>query len=212
MVAKEFLSKTGGPVRYSLGPALSRLAELESHGRRLVTAEAQLRGLRTGLRAATLTYCERRAGDVAVRLRINPDRPEVVERPQTVTMHPYSTVTSLVFQAFWPEETRREYQQRYPLWEHGAHLWRTLEALTRELGIVRKRGYAWAVKEANTLVLSAPVFGPGQDIVGALGVRTLIEPRDATAARTDLAARVVEAAKVVSGGSAETKTQQRKRG
>ncbi len=168
---EHFLARNGNP-RYLLGPAVMEIAGQHRQRGFLKAVEAQVRALHREFAGSIVSFCELRSHDIHIAMRMWPQRPGVMERPATATMHPYTTVTSLVFQAFWPGDRLAVYRSRFPLWELGAHLWPAEEALDAELDGIRRRGYATALRNQTTLLVAAPVFGPGNDIVGAFGLRT----------------------------------------
>jgi len=192
-----FLARTGPAARYQLGPAVIAMAA-RYHSRRLLQIAADhVLALHRGLPDGIVTYAESENNEILVRARAWPQRPGVVEQPEGMAMPAYTTVTSLVFQAFWPGDQLAAYRTRYPLAEYGAHLWRTQGALDRELAAIRTRGYALALRDPATVLVAAPVFGPGRDIVGVLGIRIDGYRGDRPAVAQRVGARLVEAATAV---------------
>lgn len=171
LVAGRFLGRDEPALCYTVGPAIAEMASRRRRRGFLDAVAEETRRIHEQYPGSVATYSEAENNDIFVRTRAWPLRPGVVERPEASLMQPYTTVTSLVFQAFWPADLLAAYRTRYPLWEYGAHLWPAQKALDRELEGVRKRGYAWALRDPATLLVAAPVFGPGQDIVGAFGLR-----------------------------------------
>lgn len=188
------LARNGAP-RYRLGPAVLSMVGQQRRTGVLKRMEAEVRRLHREFPRATVSYCESRNEDILVVMRMWADRPTVLERPEASTMTPYTTVTTLVFQAFWPPSRVIEYRRRFPLWEFGAHLWGTEDELAAELDTIRSAGFAVGSRGEGTLLVAAPVFGPGEDIVGVLGLRTDDVDGNTTDISSHQGARLIEAAR-----------------
>ncbi len=175
---KGYLAKSARPVRYTLGPAIETLAAATRSPGRLQQSAAAVHRLSAELPWATITYCQELAGEVAVLLRMSPQQPGVLEHPADRRMAAYASATALVFQAWWPDGPRQTYAQRYPFEEYGAGLWAGRDALEAFLAEVRARGYAEPPLKRELFRLAVPVFSPGRELVGALGVALPVEAVD----------------------------------
>jgi DNA-binding IclR family transcriptional regulator len=200
LAARRFVEKEE-PGLYRLGTELGELARLHGSRSILRRAEGALGELFASYGDATVLLCEATGGEVAVSLRIAPERPGLVERPRGRTMHPYGSASALVFQAFWTEEERGAFRVRHPFWEFGAHLWRDEGRLDRFLAGVRKRGYAAPrVKDLALFVVAAPVFAESGELVASVGVS--FPPRGLTRkTREGRVRRVVSAARELRGSA-----------
>jgi DNA-binding IclR family transcriptional regulator len=180
LVARDFVERTNSPVRYRLGPAVSRLAE-ERQGHTLVRhASVIMNELFERFRVllpprlgpqeeATLSFHQYVSGEVWMLLRLRMQRPGVLERPK----HPisaYQSAAPLVFQAMWAPEELEEYRRRHPFLDHGAPTWKTQEKLDQFLHKVRELGYAQPpLFPAAQFRVAVPVWGEGHRLVGVLG-------------------------------------------
>jgi len=171
MAGGRFLARSGQSASYYLGPAITGMNS-QHRGRHLaqIAADHTLL-LHQEYPDAVVTFSTAAHGDIQVLPRAWPLNPGTVEHPEGVMMNAHTTVSSLAFQAYWPADQLETYRTRYPCDEYGGSLWPTLKALDRELDAIRKRGFAWAMREPATVLAAAPVFGPGKEIAGVLGIR-----------------------------------------
>ena len=193
LVHRGFLARASRPVRYQLGRAALEIAEAHWHSNLLRRAPDVLRRICSHFGRATATLCEVIGGEVINVLRMSPERPGVVERPVSRAMMPYSSASALVFQAWWTEQERSAYRDRYPFWEHGAHLWTDVDALDTFLAETREKGCASAYFLArNCCPAAAPVFGPNGVLRATVGASV---PMEDSASHTDLIQTVLYAAR-----------------
>ncbi len=170
LLERNYLAKTSRPTRYRIGRALSIVNDTTNQRTLIRRGERAVRSVYNQLHGATVTFCEPVGSQVLMLLRMSHDRGGLLERPRR-TMHSYGSATALAMQAFWSEEERAEFRATHPFWEHGQHLWGSLDKLDAYLATVRQAGVALpAVKENNLFLVSAPVFGSGRQLVGALGL------------------------------------------
>ncbi len=172
LVATGYLAKRTRPTRYTLGPAVGRLARLSQHrflDQALVEA---VRALADAFADATVTSSQAIGTEVVAVLRISPERPGVLEQPAHQVMSPYHSASALVFQAFWPGETREAYRRRYPFEEYGRGRWGSLSDLEAFLDQVRGAGAVVLEPngESRLLRVAAPVYSPRQELVACFGV------------------------------------------
>lgn len=173
LVVEGFVEKSARPVRYTLGGGAFALAEQYHRRDLLKRAEGVLERLFAAFSdyRANVVLAEALGGEVEIVLRMSPERPGILERPRGRIMAPYTSACPLVFQAFWTERERREYQRRHPFWEEGAHLWETPENFDLMLESIRKQGYAVPqFKSGMPYLLAVPVFTAGAQLAAVLGV------------------------------------------
>lgn len=170
LMDRGFVDKLDSPVRYRLGNAMIDLVDqYRNRGAQRLAARAvssvfaQFGNIRT-------TYCEEIGGDVVLKLRMTPERPGLLEKPWHSVMLAYTSASVLVFQAFWRDDQRFDYTQRYPFEQYGATSWESEEQLAAFLDEVRAKGYAAPpVTPSGLSRIAVPVFGPGNSLIGALG-------------------------------------------
>ncbi|MEX0774820.1 MAG: helix-turn-helix domain-containing protein [Phycisphaeraceae bacterium] len=178
LVARGFVEKTTSPVRYRLGPAVTRLAgERASHS--ITRAAANVMGrffhqIRAELPAhigpyeeAAVTFGRWIGDEVMMVLRLRLHQPGVLERPMKA-FNPYQSAAALVFQAHWTQEERKAFWRRHPMAEFGGQVWKSEEQLLEFLGQVRQAGYAQPpfYKDGQFRV-AVPVFAAGGREAGA---------------------------------------------
>lgn len=180
LVAREFVEKTTSPVRYRLGPAVSRLAE-ERQSYQVVRQASRVMyelferfraHLPTKLRPdeeASLSFSQHVGGEVVMLLRLRLQRLGVLERPKLV-MTAYQSAAPLCFQAFWSREELEDYRRRHPFLDQGVPIWRTLDALEKFLHESRQLGYVQPpMYPVEQFRVAVPVFGEGHRLIGVLG-------------------------------------------
>jgi DNA-binding IclR family transcriptional regulator len=180
---------------YMIGEAPLRLAMARRRQRLLVSGEAAMRETHRELSDATLTLALHVEGTIAVVLRLAGQESGAVERPLGLVMHPYSTASSLLFQAMWSEEDRDAFRLRHPFPEYGGPLWGSEAQLDAFLAQARERECAVLTGLPNRLPLAAPIRDRGGHMLAAFGVSTsgseCVDP--ARVARAVTAARAAAA-------------------
>ncbi|MGD2173781.1 MAG: helix-turn-helix domain-containing protein [Candidatus Brocadiaceae bacterium] len=206
LAARGFVERHTGPVRYALGPVVFDLARARWEGGLMERAAEVVRDLAERFPAATVTYSRHIGEAVVAVLRTSPERPGFIQRDATRSMHPYGTASALVFQAYWTEEERAAYRRRHPFWEHGAHLWDTIEEVEGFLQEVRSSGYAAPRLSGKAILpLAVPVFGAGGVLHGALGIAL---PAGLSERRAEAIDALVESAGRLSSAGEQTVEQQ----
>lgn len=183
LAERGLLEKCGAPPRYCLGPKVFELAARRQRGAARERLLRIVQALAARWPQATITLTESVGDDLAVTLRMSPEQLGVVERPQDRRPPAYTSTSALVFQAFWTAEQRARYQQRYPFEEYGAGTWRSPSQLEKYLNEIRRTGRAVAAlpgsraqcepaafSNATVARISAPVFSPQHELIGAAGL------------------------------------------
>ena len=199
LASRGFLSKARPGPRYTLGPAALEMADWRrkrSLARRAAREVARLFD-DVGM---TVTYAEPVGGELAVRLRMSPDRPGVLQEPEGFTFRPYTSASLLAYLAHCTEEERETVRRRYPFIEYGAHAWKTEASLESFIEEVRRKGYAapeW--EDRDIFHAAAPVFGAGRALVATLGVSARSKTAPGRERRDAIVRRLVQAAASLSG-------------
>ena len=172
-----FLERVPHPIRYRLGPKMISLVD-QYRDRPLQRRAARTLGhLHEEFPSVRLMLAQSMGPDIVMALRLSPERPGVLEHPRYSVMPAYTSVSSLVFQAFWQHEQRLLSRQRYPFSEYGAHAWETEVQLDRFLDQVRTEGYAFLAPVGQTGLYryAVPIFSPTHGLLGALGLTILAD-------------------------------------
>jgi DNA-binding IclR family transcriptional regulator len=170
LTARGFLAKSESPPRYRPGESLGGLLAAYSRRDYLQRGAEAISELSGEYEHATVTLAECIRGQVVSVLRMSPERPGFLERPQGRVLHPYGSASAMVFQAYWNDDEREVYRRRHPFWEYGAHLWKSPEQLDEVLVGVRRDGYAAPNLRDGVLAVSAPVMARGGELAAALGL------------------------------------------
>ncbi len=196
LAARGYVERVSEPARYRLGNQLVNLADQHrtlTTQRFAATAVSQVFAQFNQVR---VTYCEDIGGDVVLKLRMSPERPGLLERPWHSVMLAYTSASVLVYQAFWREDQRLQYEAKYPFATYGAHIWGDRETIDTFLSDVGRKGHADPppkVKgERNKLHrVAVPVFSTENSLLGALGAafsESDVDDPDGT--KTDLIAHL----------------------
>lgn len=169
--ARGYVAKRSSPIRYAVGPALSALARRASRDALYAQVPDVLRRLAARFPQARVSWTCCAAGELAMRLRIVPGAPGVVEHPTGGTMSPYASASGLAFQAFADAESVAEFRRKHPFWEQGAILWQSPESLEQALDGFRKAGVVnIALRGEGLRKLAAPVYGADGEFAACLGL------------------------------------------
>ena len=190
LASRGYLERSSRPVRYRLGGALLDLAERQMRRVWLSRAEGVVRGLFQDLGVATVLLAEDAAGDFLPRLRMDPSRPDVLERVVNRHLSPYASAVALCFQAFWPEAEAAAFRDRHPFSEYGQGLWRDLAHLQEFLASVRRAGHV-GLQDSGSPRVAFPVTLQGGVFAGCLGAS--LNAPDLAKARGLTFGRLVEA-------------------
>ncbi len=207
LVAKGLLEKTDRPIRYRLGPSISRLADTHKQHSLVRNAghvmpqllrqimdmfdPSELAGHRI-----TVSFGQIVVGEVTMTLRVGSIRPNVLERPYMV-FGPYSSAIALTFQAYLDPKSMARFKDRHTFANEGASHWDSEEKLEEFLARIRELGYtAPPIYQSSEVRVAAPVFGLGNDLKGALGVG--IWAKVSAKQRRKLLGYLTESAKAIS--------------
>ncbi|MFP4029882.1 MAG: IclR family transcriptional regulator [Candidatus Brocadiia bacterium] len=169
LVARGYVEKTGAPL-YRLGAAVADMGGRFSEGKLFTQCERVMLQCQETQPRATWVVSRRAGGDIAVILRMSPDRPGVMQRPQGATFHPYSNASGLALMAFLPEEETQSLREHYPFYEFGAHLWDSPANFQEYLQDVQNKGYAVPpFPDQKSFRVAVPLPDDQDNVVAALG-------------------------------------------
>ena len=189
LVRRGFLDKTESPVGYRLGPAVGDLLTLSRHGGFEEKLEEGVRELARVFPEGVVTMARYTGGELAVILRMSPQQPGVLQRPDHRTFAPYSSASGLALLAFAGADAAIEYRRLHPPAEFAPAALQDKAKLEAELDRARRRGYV-ALRRERQLRLAFPVREHGNDPACFAGLS--LEPVPGT--RADAVARQARAA------------------
>lgn len=169
LAAKKYVERRSNPLRYILGSTAVDLAQRHRTRDLLKTASEVLLDAAKTAPQCVLTLAQLHGGEVTAVLRVSPEQPGTVQHPASQIMNPYTSASSLLFQAFLPPDDRESYRRHYPFSEYGGAGWRSLEQLDRFLAESRKLGHVH-LADATLYRAAAPVFSDGRELIAATGV------------------------------------------
>lgn len=168
-IDRNYLEKTGRPVRYKVGPMMEELIRTRSARIDSRRAEDAVRTIIIEAPDANVLFAERTGEDFRITLRVDSCRPRLIQRPMASMPNFYTLATGNCLFAFLDPEGQDQMQKRYPFELHGGHLWATPQDFESELKQIAKRGYVLRDKP-DFFCVAAPVFGAGDELAGAIGL------------------------------------------
>lgn len=171
-----YIIKRSKPMRYTIGRKITELAgnnrEQDYRGR---IRESML-NINRRLPELSIYFSEYIGEQIHVTSLIRQAEPGVIATTAQSLLMPYTSVSSMVHLAFWPEMTTSEYCRRYHFDEYGSGLWKSEKNFRRELENCRKRGaYYYPFNTESLIRIGVPVRTADNQLLGAL---TLAEHLD----------------------------------
>lgn len=186
--SRRFLEKDGLS-RYRLGGSFWALSKRQRYSRRIGTLSGLLASLAAEFPDAVVTFAEFSGSDIAVRLRVSPDRPGEVQEPVDRTLPLYSSATGLAFCAFADPDDLAVLFERFPFEEFGPAARGGAEGFEVEVAAVRERGCSFrTLKETGSLSVAVPLSDGTGMFVGSLG----LSGKEADAAGKDRREQIVK--------------------
>ncbi|MBI4977230.1 MAG: IclR family transcriptional regulator [Spirochaetes bacterium] len=189
LIAEGFLDQRQDPIRYAVGEKFISIARRQQQSGLRQKLMPFMREMHDAFPSATVSIAEQSGFDIVMTMRLSPERPGIIQQPFEKISHPYGMASSLLFQAFWTDEQRRNYRIVYPFNVFGAHFWNTPEALESYLAKIRSEGYSAPDIIPDSYPVAAPIFGASGEIIATLGIR------DSEANRSKLISLAVSCAK-----------------
>lgn len=170
LTAKGYLKKDNNN-KYSLGNSVEDLYEQSTSNKLLASLTSSILELSETLPTCIITVATVMYSEITVKLRISPDRPGVIQRPQNQTFPVYTSVTGLLYMALASSEIE-SVLARYPFMEYGSHIWKTQSQLAACLSTIRKHGYSDTSLFPQNEVLKAayPIYSKGNALSYVLGI------------------------------------------
>lgn len=195
LVSLGLLEKSRQPKRYRLGPSLLHMVDQYWHNATFQRAEQAVKELAVAMPDAIVTFAQHRAGDVVIVLKVAPHVPQIVQRPKGLVLAPYSSVSALIYQAYWDPIDLLEFRRHYPFEEYARTHWLTPADLEAYLEGVRRQGHAHYVDEVPPgSRVGAPVFDRHCQLIGVLGAYTYEDDDSGPAVTRDEMVQAVVAA------------------
>lgn len=137
LVMASFLEKDRDG-RYRLGTALCHLGEQALRSPRNTAVEGALMFLHGRYPTGTIIYGHPFGAELRQSRRMSPDRPGVIQRLSTDTLHPYASAGGLLALAHATADERVTLEGARPFAEHGQSLWKSMEKMEAFLARARK--------------------------------------------------------------------------
>ena len=157
--------------RFFPGNEIIAIAKKHTGNKWLLTVETELLALYQKFNGATTIFAIPGWDGIKQTHRVSADRPGVVQRLDSESMHPYASAAGLLYLAFLKDEQAyARFCERWPFSEFGMNLWKSREALEEYLAQIREQKYAVAVFDRDILYRpSAAVFNRSGNLIGIVG-------------------------------------------
>ncbi len=148
--AEGFLQRVEKPLRYLLGPAVSRLAQ--QRGRRDLEDDLRqiMQELRRELPGSEIYYAQAHGLEIQVTRQATDHTPGGYASGMSSAMPPYISLTSLIHLAYWPQSRRESFEQAYPFAIYGLALWESRQRWEDALRQTREEGYVFFPYRSET--------------------------------------------------------------
>ena len=160
--------------RYLLGAALRELIDAGYRNTFMETAKESMLALSMEMPDLGLLYCEPRGMVLCVLLQCISNRPGNVMQPMNSTIHPYDSVSGLVYHAFFDPKHTADYRRLFPFSEQNCQLWSSFEEFENAVENTVKNGFAACEPNPDFYCVAAPVFLPDGECRGSLGASLLL--------------------------------------
>ncbi len=185
--------------RYVAGVALLDLADRFRTNARQLAAEDVVRRLAQHDLQPVVNYTIPSGSRLAVRLRMSPDRPRVMQRPSNQDNGLYGSATGLAFLAFAAPDRVLALRQAHPFHEEGIRLWESWDALAAFLSATRKNGVSVTPFAGQAaLRVAAPVFDRDGAATSFIGVSVAADQATTKRAQKSIITAVQAAAEELS--------------
>ncbi len=160
--AAGYLEQVDDGCAYRLGPSTLALRAADSNGRLMAITEKRVRWVTEKYPSANVVYSELVGGEMHVKLRTSPDRPGVVQRPESMCLGLYNTASGMAALSLLDDTITERTMDAYPPIEFALRWWRSLKELDAALSDAKQKGYAvHPMAHANrcaiaTIVADAP--------------------------------------------------------
>ena len=172
LVLRGFAKQHG--TRYFLGGETVRLFENYVSRNPMLRIKEGMLELAKTFPEAIIGFAELQAEEVALRFRISPDRPGIIQTPIKTRYQLYYNLSAMIMQAFLPGNICRRLRQLQPFDEFGKVYWRSLGEFEKRLDQIRKDGYLQMFGSDNlALRIAAPIWNHKHNLAGVLSISVL---------------------------------------
>jgi DNA-binding IclR family transcriptional regulator len=171
LVHRGYLVKTSKPVRYRLGRAVLDLTQrFLAAGHEEERGEAMLElASRLDLGRGGVVLGEMLGGSFIFSMRVEGQRPGVLQRVTQRLPTPYHMATPLCLMAFMDADARALVEEAYPFHELGRGFWQDETELEAFLARVREQGYLH-LDRGGPFRAAAPIFDAAGNLSAGLGM------------------------------------------
>ena len=167
-----YIQRLETPVRYILGNKLLNLLDNQNQDHFYNTVHEQMFNIQKQLPGSTIYFSEYVGGNIAVRSSVESANPSQIKRSSQHILPPYLSAGSAIHLAYWPEDIREDYMQKYPFQMYGELFWGDWENFEDVLKKTEKQGYVLIPeRKPLNLKLGLPVLGKGQNLLAALTIQ-----------------------------------------
>ncbi|PAW79902.1 MAG: hypothetical protein B9S32_00835 [Verrucomicrobia bacterium Tous-C9LFEB] len=167
---ENFLQRKTNPVRFLLGSTIGELERLNSERHLLTIAGDMLIRAQAKLLCANFLLLELNGTETYHRLCVMSERPGVLIKQRSHTIHFYHHISSILLLAYAQPETQAMLYKAHPFEVEGKSIWKTQTKLNEFLSEIRRTGLCASVDPDNRHYrVATPIFSKGGEVIAAMG-------------------------------------------
>jgi len=157
--------------RYFLGGEVVNLFENYVTRNPIIRVKEGMQKLAKEFPQAIIGFSELQSDEIAVRFRISPDWPGMIQTPIKNRYSLYFNLSAMVLLAFLPKNISHKLRQAESFDEFGKVHWESLRKFDAHLEQIRKDGYLEMLGSDNlALRIAAPIWNHKHNLAGILAI------------------------------------------
>lgn len=182
--------------QYAIGPRLPEMSERIRTNQQHAEAETAVRAISELKWKPIVNFNIVSGNRLVVRLRMTPDRPNLMQYPVGQISELYSSGTGLACLAFGSEEQVNSLKQANPFHDIGIRLWNSYNELDDFLEDAREKGYAATNFEKQDLYrVAVPIFDEDKQAIAYLGLAVPTDRIKKESDKSDMVKQLLNIAK-----------------
>jgi DNA-binding IclR family transcriptional regulator len=160
--------------RYFLGGEVIQLFENYVTRNPLIGVKEGMQELAKEFPEAIIGFSELQSNEIAIRFRISPDWPGIIQTPIKTRYSLYFNLSAMVMLAFLPKNISHKLRQTQSFDEFGKAYWKNIKQYEKVLEQIKKDVYLKMLGSDNlALRIAAPVWNHKHNLAGVLAISIL---------------------------------------